>query len=271
MMRHRLRGARRRLSVARRDVLERFGPMPTDPVVVLGNQKSGTTAVARLLSSATGATYSHDMFYRRGWFDAVADLHRGRLPIDDLVGRHRWEFGRDIVKDPDLSFHVAAIREALPGARLVFVVRDPRGNIRSILNRLRVAGTDTDAQAAEVLERHNAIWRSVVDPSPLGLPGGSFVDVLAQRWTRAAEEYLAACQHVRLLRYEDFVRDKRGAIEELAGDVGLRVTHDVSGETDVQYQPAGDNSSGFADYFGAERLAAIERWTAGAAASLGYR
>lgn len=245
------------------------GRVPRDPVLVLGNQKSGTTAIARLLAEATGSTYSHDMFYRRGWDDVDA-LHRGDLDVADLVRRSRWEFSRRVIKDPDLTFHQPALASRFDRARFVFVVRHPADNLRSILNRLGLPGDPEGAAAQErAVADLSPLWRAVLEPHALGLAGGDYVEVLAQRWTAAARAYLADPASMHLVRYEEFVTDKVGCIARLAGACGLPVTTDVSPLVDQQFQPRGDHSRTPEDFFG-RHLDAVRRECGPAAARLGY-
>ena len=262
--------ARRRILGARISIVDRWGHARADPLFVLGNQKSGTTAVARLIAEATGRTYSHDMFYRRQWSD-VADLHSGRLSVDDLVRRSSWEFSREVIKDPDLTFHHLALQARFPAARFLFVARGPADNIRSLLNRHRFPGDVTDRCAeARLTERLSPLWQAVFDPRPLGLAGGNYIDVLAQRWTLAADTYLSHPESQLLLRYEDFLADKLGTIERSATELQMPIRADVSARLEEQFQVKGDNSTPVQEFFGPDNYARIRRWCQDAAGRLDY-
>lgn len=251
-------------------VEDRFVREPaTRPVFVLGNQKSGTTAIARLLSAASGSSYSHDMFFRRGWDDVDA-LHDGRLGVPDLVRRGPAEFTRGVIKDPDLTFHAGALADAFPQARFLVVVRDPARTVKSILERLAIPG-DLDDLPPHTLAG-NPLWASVFAAGPLGLPGGSHIDVLAQRWTRSVacrEELSALGREPVTVRYEDFLADKAGVLGDLCARLDLPAAVDVSALLDRQFQPRG-TSRPVEEFFGAANLERIRRWTADAGNALGY-
>lgn len=236
-----------------------------DPVFVLGNQKAGTTAVARLLAHGTGSTYSHDMFFRRRWTD-VSDLHTGRLSLEDLVARAPAEFSKQIIKDPDLTFHHAELKSAFPTARFVFVVRDPARNIKSMLERLGLSG---EADLSESDLPRSPLWASVFDPVPLHLAGGTPIEVLAQRWALASRICLDASPDLHIVRYEEFSRGKERVISGLADGLGLQWVRGLEGEADRQFQPKGSSRS-VAEFFDETSLEHIRLHAGPEAMELGY-
>jgi hypothetical protein len=240
------------------------------PIFILGNQKSGTTAIAQLLSMATGLSYSHDMFFRWNW-NCISQLHSGHLPVAKFIRLAAHEFERHLIKDPDLTFLYNGLRKHFPLAQFVFVLRNPATNIRSILNRHNIPGRGVDCQSFEVMARGlSPLWKTVFQPDALGLPGGSHLDVLAQRWDRCAQIYLSNQSDLIGLRYEVFLQNKRGSIEELANRLRTPVINDISNRIDVQFQPKGDHSQTLEDFFGQEGLGKIRTWCAGSAYKLNY-
>lgn len=229
------------------------------PVIVLGNQKAGTSAIAALLARATGRSYDIDIggFRNREY----AALHAGTRSLRALIeARARIEFSKGVVKEPNLTFLADQLVAAFPEARFVFIVRDPRANIRSTLNRLQVPGNLPRINPQDYPQL-SPIWRSILynewvsDASePLHYIGRS-----ATRWRVAAQHYFDHEDRMALIRYEDFNRDKQAAIERLAQRLDLPVTHDISDRVDIRFQPKGNNRSTFVDFFGPENLALIER------------
>jgi len=73
------------------------------------------------------------------------------------------------------------------------------------------------------------------------------------------------------IRYEDFERDKVGAIGRLAEQFGLTAPHDILARVDVAYQPPGDRSVSWDRFFGLATLARIEAIGAEAMRERGYR
>lgn len=259
------RTAKRTLRTARTRLADIASTPRPDPIFILGNQKSGTTAIARLLAHGTDSSYSHDMFYRRRWTD-VSDLHTGSLTVEDVVSRGRSEFTRTIIKDPDLTFHRSELAHRFPDAQFVFVVRDPARNIKSVLERLGIDGNQ--GLGPDVLPP-SPLWRSVFDPTPLGLAGGDLIEVLAQRWARAAREYLSAPEGMKLIRYEDFQASKEESIRSLAGHLGLEWVRALGQQADAQFQPKGSSKS-VTDFFEPACLERIDRYTLDEATELGY-
>jgi hypothetical protein len=231
---------------------------------VLGNAKSGTTAIAALLASATGLSRTLDL--PRFTVAEQDALHAGELPLSDFVSRHAAEFSRALVKEPALTFLLDRLVEHFPLQRGVFIVRDPRDNLRSILDRVGLPGDLRETPPPDGLSDS---WRRVLDNRWLGLEAPHYVDSLAARWNRAIDLYRRHAGRLLLLRYEEFLLDKRGAVERLAADLGLPVVHDVSREVDVAYQPPGDASVSWASFFG-DNLARIEDTCGERARALGY-
>jgi hypothetical protein len=122
----------RELQYCAMNVVTRVNPRP---IFVLGNQKSGTTAIAALFARLSGQTVTLDLF-REVWWPTYQGIPSGDVSFDAFVARNRWGFSRDIVKEPNLTLFPDALAERFPEARTIFVVRDPRDNIRSLLNRL---------------------------------------------------------------------------------------------------------------------------------------
>ncbi len=101
------------------------------------------------------------------------------------------------------------------------VIRDPRDNIRSILNRLKISGSLADIPAGE-RARLSRAWELIIDGRWLGLDGGNYIEMLAQRWNYIADLYLANPDGMILVKYEDFSMNKIGKLHELASALRSR-------------------------------------------------
>ena len=240
------------------------------PVFVLGNQKSGTTIIAALLGKLSGQAVTIDLL-REIWRPT---LHRIRsddaFSFDDYVRRNRLAFSRPIVKEPNLTLFYPELRERFPRSAFAFVIRDPRDNLRSMLNALDLPG---NLERLEKRHKHrfNPGWELVFDSSWLALPGDHWIDRLAHRWNFCCDVYLENPESLVLSRYEDFAADKEAEIRRLARALGLAERNDIAGELDVQYQTRGDRSVRWIDFFGAQNLARIESICGERMARLGYR
>ena len=258
----------RRFRFAQHRVRSSRASLHEKPIFVLGNQKSGTSAIAGLLGRACGLTASLDMRLEgtRPLFHRVV---AGAVPFERYMRVNRWEFSHAIVKEPNLTLLHPQIVAAFPDSPVVFVVRDPRDNIRSVLNRLAIPG-----DLARLEERHraevNAGWALVLDGHWLGLEGEHYIEQLAARWVHCARVYLENVQRMHLCRYEDFMADKLEALRALARPLGLAMVNDVRDELDRPFQPSGDRSVDPADFFGVENLARIESICEREMSALGY-
>lgn len=241
-------------------------------VIVLGNQKSGTTAVAALLAHLSGSTVTLDLT-REILYPTHDRVKDGRMSFETFVRRNRFQFSRTIIKDAHLAPFYKELRSIFPQARFVLVVRDPRDNIRSILDRLEISGRDPEASLASPHRRDRRAWRLVLDGSWLGIQGSGTLEHLAHRWNVCADVYVDHPDLVRLIRYEDFVADRRRAITDLASSLGLNVTRAELAEDVARrsYQPPGKHRAQTPlEFFGSENLATIEAICGTRMAKLGY-
>ena len=170
-----------------------FSKVNARPLFVLGNQKSGTTAIAALLAEATGRSVTLDLA-REVWNPTFHKIPSGELAFDDFVARNRWGFSREIVKEPNLTLFYPELVRTFPEATFLFVLRDPRDNIRSLLNRLNLPG-DLDTLPEAAWSTHNPLstpgWGVVFDARWRGIPGEHYIDRLAHRWRFCVEVYQA--------------------------------------------------------------------------------
>lgn len=242
------------------------------PLFVLGNQKSGTTAIAALLARATGKSVTLDLT-REVWTPTYFQIPCGALSFDDFVDRNRWGFSREIVKEPNLTLFHPELEGRFPGASYLFVVRDPRDNIRSMLNRLKIPG-DLDVLPDGAVSTANPEstpgWVHVFEGDWRGIGGSHYIDRLAHRWRFCFELYRSHAADMTLCRYEDFAIDKLATIARLAEALGYPVVRDVSDRLDVQYRHRGDNSQSWTGFFGQENLARIESICAEGIEKMGY-
>ena len=125
-------------SVSIRKILSLFSKINSDPLLILGNQKSGTTVIASLLSKATKKTLTSDI--KSLIKNPSLKLDFKLLCLNDFIKQHKYDFSKDIIKEPFLSFYAEELIESFPNAKIVWIVRNPYQNIRSILNRLKIPG-----------------------------------------------------------------------------------------------------------------------------------
>lgn len=260
------------LSLNPRSWLDTLKPLPTGRgmVILAGMQKSGTTAITKLLGAATGKTVCSDPFYTLSniKFDFRERLYQRQISLPTLWRRHRRIFSGTLIKDPNFCLLLPELRDMLPEAQIVFIMRDPRDTIRSILNRLDLPGKPQAVDLAAV--KLSAAWRNTLLGHNPEIPGNDYVEVLAWRWRMSAQALLDNRTSCLEIRYEDFSKDKCAAIFDLAKQLGYSALSAIDQLVDVQYQPRGNTTVSWDDFFGATQLATIDKITGPLLAEFGY-
>lgn len=238
-------------------------------IVVTGMPKAGTTALAMLLGEAAGLQVNSDPFHRLDqarieFRDALFDA----LPISSLLQEHRHEFRGGVLKDPNFVFFLADLLRLFPNAGFVFIVRDPRANIRSILNRLHLPGRPEEAvgRTADV----PPTWRRVLEGRTPHVDCADYVQCIVARWKLTVQEFMKHTDRVELIRYEDFKEDKPAAVSSTLRRMGVQASRPIEHMMNQQFQPRGDRSVRWPEFFGEQRLTAIEHDCAVEMAALGY-
>lgn len=229
-------------------------PHPS-PLLIFGNQKSGTSAIAGLMGAASGLRVQID--FRGAWEPYLTPLMQGKTRIADFVRQNAWAFSAPIVKEPCLTFIATALLDHFGCEKGVFIVRNPYQNIRSILDRLGIPG--------DLKEFHpvpdavpNRSWRSVMAGSDLGFESDHYISIQARRWQRACEVYLKDPKRYFLVRYEDFSADKKGKVTEILTRFGLPSDRPFETLLDHQFQSKGRPNRDLAKFFGPENLGRID-------------
>lgn len=243
----------------------------SESIVVLGNQKTGSTAIAALLADATGQSVTLDLqraIQDVGWQLCVKF---GVTKFEEVAHRYKEDFSRTIIKEPSLTYFYDEMVSLMPNAKFVFIQRNPFQNIRSILNRLKIPGNLHEIEYDDWPELiKTPVWRLALDSSWLGRPKGTYIEGMAHRWDAAARTYLDAKDDFILIRYEEFAQNKKVAIENLARQLGTEVQKDISASVDVQHQPKGNRGITPIEFFGEANLEIIRNICGDSASQLGY-
>jgi len=197
-------------------------------------------------------------------------IKNGALPFRLLIRRNRFDFSRDIVKEPNLTLFFDELAAHFPQARFAFVLRDPRDNIRSQLNRMRIAGNLPCLEPGHS-KCVDAGFALLLDGRWCGIDTGNhYIEQLAGRWVAIADVYAKNYQRMHLIQYEQFLNNKVEAIEQLALQLGVRPIHNINDKVDIQFQEKGDNSASWIDFYGHENLSRIEHICAPLMQKFGY-
>lgn len=244
----------------------RFSEPHPSPLILFGNQKAGGTAIAGLLSAATGLRATLDLSGTKAPY--FAQLMQGKVSLKTFIRRNAFSFSAPIIKDGSLTFIGEALMEHFALKRAGFIVRDPFDNIRSILDRLKLPGHLHKLDVSTL--RINSTWKSILSGEDIGLPRSHYVEILARRWLAATEFYERERQRLTLVRYDRFCADKRGTILWLARTFDLRANYDVTALLDHPFQRRGTPTRDWDGFFGPDNLDRITQICGPAAARLGY-
>lgn len=237
---------------------------------MLGNQKSGTSAIVSLLGEASKESYTNDIFTWYG--DAEQRVLDQQMSFDTFVQLARYEFSKTFIKDPGLTFLLDEVQTRFPRAKFVFVIRNPLTNIRSILNRLSLPGDLSDLRNEdwEQIRHARPNWMPVVTGDSGGYKDGSYIERLAHRCRIALEIAASGKEQWEIIRYEDFLGDKCGVISKTLGVLGFETKSDVSEIADKPFQPASTVTLPPLEYFGQQNYNLIVQVCGAAMAEFGY-
>ena len=231
-------------------------PVHPHPILVLGNQKSGTSAIAALLAENTGLSVTIDITQEVD-YPIYHHVLLGKLSFNTYIQRHKLYFSKAIIKEPNLTLFYQELINYFPQAKFVFIIRDPRDNIRSIFNRLNLPGNLDEIQP-EQGKKISQAWQLIVNNVGLNLPGSNYIERMAYRWNYMADVYGNHSEKMILIRYEDFLKDKVSQIEKLAQQLGLKPVNDIADKVNIQFQVRGDKNVKWQDFFGKDNLSKIE-------------
>jgi hypothetical protein len=247
-------------------ILSKVNPKP---LFILGNPKSGTTIIANLLSRATKKSLTSDIKSAIKYITLKLDFKL--LSFDYFIEKHKYEFSKEIIKEPFLSFYTEELMKSFPNAKFIWIVRNPYQNIRSILNRLKIPGNleEIDFNQYSELEE-TPDWKLNLQSSMFGYISLNYIEAMAFRWNHAVNIYKQHKDRIVLVKYEDFILDKKKYIEDMAIELGFSIQTDISNYVNIQYQPKGNVEIDLKDFFGEENYKIIERLCKENMKELGY-
>jgi len=223
-------------------------------IYILGNQKSGTTIISKLIEQATGLPTLHD--FPPKYYEALSLLSGNKINFKQFYKLAKKEFiYNQIIKEPQLTFSFSELKKVHKKSKVVIIIRDPRDNIRSILNRVNLRGDlqNVDISKLDIIEA----WKSILYSKNIGVTSSEYIDNLANRWNIIVKIYEQNKNDIILVRYEDFLKNKKGFIEQLCKYLEIKYKYDISKKTEIQYQSKGNRNVAWIDFFGKENLSRI--------------
>jgi Sulfotransferase family/Aspartyl/Asparaginyl beta-hydroxylase len=223
-------------------------PVLDRPIVILSAPRAGSTLLFETLAQAAGiytiGGESHQLI------ESIAALRPGRGIVNSnrltrgdattaIVAELRQRFAgrihdrdqqppgsgasvRLLEKTPKNALRVPFLLEVFPDAQFVFLQREPRTNLSSMMQAWRANGWVTYRQ----LPGWPGAWSLLLPPGYERLQGKPLEEIVAFQWRIANETILDDLESVprdrwTSVRYEDLVADPRAAIEKLLAFTGL--------------------------------------------------
>ena len=233
-----------------------FSKPNENPVIIMGNQKSGTTAIAALLAMYIKKNVTLDFLPINNEIDALLLKEK---EFSSFVNHYSILFSTYIIKEPWLTFIASQVYDRFPKARYILIVRDPRDNIRSILDRLNIPGNKENNP--DEINNLKPGWKQVFIPELYHWNCKNYIEILSNRWNYAIniKEYIQS-KKIIVVRYEDFKNNKIRFIKDLATKIGEKGQEDISAFINKQFQPMGASRNiPWKDIYGEENLEKIEK------------
>lgn len=223
-------------------------PVLDRPIVILSAPRAGSTLLFETLAQAAGVYTiggeSHQLI------ESIAALRPGRGVVNSnrltrrdattaIVAELRQRFAgrikdrdqqppgsgasvRLLEKTPKNALRVPFLLEVFPDAQFVFLRREPRANLSSMMQAWRVQGWVTYRQ----LPGWPGAWSLLLPPGYERLQGKALEEIVAFQWRVANETILDDLENLprerwMSLSYEDLVRDPRAEMMKLLAFAGL--------------------------------------------------
>ena len=209
-----------------------------NPVLIIGNQKSGTSAIAALLGALTKEKTSIDLILSGFKPSLLTQWKKGNISTSRFIKYHISDFASKIIKEPHLSVFYKEISSYYNECQIVMVVRNPFDNIRSILDRLNIKGNMESLDHNEYKKVFHS-WKLLFDNSWIGGEREQYIEVLAERWNIITTTFLENKDNIILIKYEDFINNKELTIDKLAKTLNIEAKSKISHLVNKQYQPRG--------------------------------
>lgn len=242
--------------------------MNSNKIIILGNQKAGTCAIACLISIASNIKATIDI-PGLAKDESIQKLFRKEINFNTFINNNADDFSNKIIKSPSLTFIFDLVYKEYPKAKYIFIVRDPRENIRSILNRLKIDGKQ-ESISESIYNNIPDGWLPHVFPNWLNFEGDNYIELMSQKWSYAANIYLNNKDKFILAKYEDFCQDKKNYIHGILKKLKLKIKNDIGDKVDVQYNIKGKKIRPI-DFFGEKNLSLINNTCKREMAKLGYK
>ena len=213
----------------------------SDPILIFGFPKSGTSAITALLAQRTNKTVTLDTKYL--WEPFISKIKTGDINLSKHINKYSYPFSKEIIKEPNMVFIIDKLLTFYPNPKVLIIKRDKLTNIKSILDRLQIPG---DLEINPKKENINKNWINFILKDDL-----HYIDVLNNHYLKAEKNLdLLKCLNPVYINYEDFKYNKKAEIDRIANELSLEPKFEIDHLLDVQYQPKGKNNKDVKSFFG---------------------
>jgi hypothetical protein len=154
----------------------------------------------------------------------LASLHNARgEPLYDLIAHGKAHGGIFLEKTPRNAFNIPFLRTVFPTARFIFLHRDPRANIASLMEGWQTGAKTGHFVTYRDLPGRPGPWCFLLPPGWQALGEASLAEIAAFQWREANEAILRDLPRERsiILSYESLIADPRQALRRLCGFCGI--------------------------------------------------
>jgi len=149
-----------------------------------------------------------------------------------------------ILKEPNFTLLFEDFYKLFPKAKFIYIVRKPEDNIRSILNRIGIAGSMEEFTDYSSLDKgwHGTFNDYYSDKT-------HYIEKLSDLWVKYTNIYLAKPEKFILVRYEDFIDNKEMVIDGVVSKIKMQAKFDIASDVNKQFQPKGNSTISYDDFF----------------------
>ena len=119
------------------------------PILILGNQKSGTSVISGLLGEISSKKTAIDLFYSGFKYSLFLKWKDKKISTKEFINKNKIEFAYEIIKEPHFSVFYQELKSQFPHSKFVMIIRNPFDNIRSILDRLDIDGNKENLEDSD--------------------------------------------------------------------------------------------------------------------------
>lgn len=203
----------------------------SDRIVTVGGEAHWLAEGVRALRPGSDAVDSNRLTADH-LTPVIAD-HLAAQIIERLVDRRRAPVGADdervfLEKTPKNALRIPFFDAAFPDARFVFLWRDPRQNLSSIMEAWRSGRFETYPR----LDGFAGAWSLLLPPGYAALSGRPLEEIAAFQWESANRIILddlgrLAPDRWMTVNYADFLRDPRAEAQRLCAFAGIDLDADL--------------------------------------------